>query len=81
MFAVALYARAWIEMPCFCPISTAISCRPLREGVDRNLIINVHPQLNPVALYARAWIEIPGTINPSSSNAVALYARAWIEIL
>ena len=56
--SVALYARAWIEMVCASMIWSALSCRPLREGVDRNFFPSLMLPAWSVALYARAWIEI-----------------------
>ena len=69
MFAVALYARAWVEINEISAILQNMPGRPLREGVGRN-----HSQyfsqvsLSRVALYARAWVEIVdyGTHNPTS---------------
>ena len=58
MARVALYARAWVEIPKWCPLKNFKVGRPLREGVGRNLTRAVEKTTALVALYARAWVEI-----------------------
>ena len=55
---VALYARAWVEMPTAYFMARQNYSRPLREGVGRNLREHTLFSVNKVALYARAWVEI-----------------------
>ena len=57
--AVALYARAWVEMGWICSGGLCPVRRPLREGVGRNSVMQALPEgLVKVALYARAWVEM-----------------------
>ena len=60
--SVALYARAWVEILIAPHISVHTACRPLREGVGRNVYQQSCPILAYVALYARAWVEIFASI-------------------
>ena len=78
---VALYARAWVEIFYVCFFCLLSLCRPLREGVGRNITPKVDQVLVFVALYARAWVEIMYQNNNIILIAVALYARAWVEIV
>ena len=55
---VALFTRAWIEMPHVISCIISVKCRPLHEGVDWNVSATPLAVLNPVALFTRAWIEI-----------------------
>ena len=60
MFAVALYARAWVEIlrgerVCLCALVVALYAR---AWVEIAVIKMGSPIYNLVALYARAWVEI-----------------------
>ena len=64
------------------PALQHVCCRPLREGVGRNLHGGQQADVFiEVALYARAWVEIAICRGFGRTTAqVALYARAWVEI-
>ena len=78
--AVALYARAWVEMIISKPLLLLGIGRPLREGVGRNGNIN-HTH---IPLKCRPLREGVGRNDPPELSEfivpVALYARAWVEI-
>ena len=80
-FAVALLARAWIEITkSFTEHGIVIGSLSLRE---RGLKLWQHwRDFNGenVALLARAWIEISLASRLALTVHVALLARAWIEI-
>ena len=78
--AVALYARAWVEITRSPNLTVAWLCRPLREGVGRNPVLGAKNGVVCVALYARAWVEMLVCDFCEDARWVALYARAWVEI-
>ena len=79
--AVALFARAWIEISNGNILAVALSSSPSLRG--RGLKYNGHNLIHAdgVALFARAWIEIYLIYTTATGIlSVALFARAWIEI-
>ena len=78
---VALFTRAWIEMPSSCVVcSIYVVAFFTRAWIE----ISCHEKLSSVravALFTRAWIEIPTSSSKSMSAGVALFTRAWIEIM
>ena len=78
---VALYARAWVEICNLCIGAGRQKCRPLREGVGRNIL----GRASPIKYIRRPLREGVGrngarAIWYLTGLPVALYARAWVEI-
>ena len=80
-FAVALFTRAWIEIPVLSSTVRSIASSPFSRG--RGLKLNLVDFCNArrlVALFTRAWIEITPLEFVYTTVYVALFTRAWIEI-
>ena len=77
---VALFARAWIEIPSSCVVcSIYVVALFARAWIEIQILFHRQQKLL-VALFARAWIEIARITPTSVYYNVALFARAWIEI-
>ena len=80
MKRVALFTRAWIEIPAH--LSRAGGCVVAlftRAWIEmQRLCFACRPR--HVALFTRAWIEIASGQDIQISRLVALFTRAWIEI-
>ena len=77
---VALFTRAWIEIPKsrakkFVPASPSSRGRGLKYTVRQHKALPA-----TVALFTRAWIEILWHRCIFLKAPVALFTRAWIEI-
>ena len=77
---VALFTRAWIEIPLVVVFLSWFVSRPLHEGVDWNETSKCKCFPKLVALFTRAWIEIFAKDPYYPLCLVALFTRAWIEI-
>ena len=78
--AVALFTRAWIEIPKsrakkFVPASPSSRGRGLKYTNNFDGL-----PICVVALFTRAWIEIITNKKLVYKRYVALFTRAWIEI-
>ena len=78
---VALFTRAWIEIPAK-QAPAKLPCVALftRAWIEMYMISDMG-QWYDVALFTRAWIEISFKIAKLVDGVVALFTRAWIEML
>ena len=76
---VAPFAGAWIETPMHADAPSKPPGRPLRGGVDRNILPRRRRARSRVAPFAGAWIETLMRRQSTRSRQVAPFAGAWIE--
>ena len=79
--AVALYARAWIEISRRRRSLRKTTGRSLRENVDRNLPRACLDGISSSRSLRESVDRNTSPIRANNDKRVALYARAWIEII